>query len=385
MNFQDSEKLFKSFLWAGYECTSARTEKKFRLDMLGATKHDQYVKEDYKLLGDLEIKTVREGFAWSQIDLGNNNYDFSRYIPILKAGQELGIQQVWDLNHFDYPDYLNPLTDDFIKAFASYSLAAHKVLREYIKDTLFIVPINEISFFTWIGADKGAWAPFKRGRKKGFEFKKQLVRAALLAMKSLWKVDPNLRFIHVDPFMRRINRPPLTKKSQKHVHEFNNIIRYEAWDMICGKTCPELGGKPKYLDLIGVNYYIHNQEWVSGIGNSLKFERVSWVNSDRITLGAMLKEIYDRYGRPIVVSETGSFGENRELWWERIMSEVIEAKKNLPILGMCAYPILDRPDSTNFLVPKSGYWDFDQTDLNLTRNPHMPTIGIVKRYLPLLS
>jgi beta-glucosidase/6-phospho-beta-glucosidase/beta-galactosidase len=381
MNREETDKLFSSFFWAGYECTSAKTEKNFRLDMLSATKHDEYVKEDYQLLGELNIKTAREGFSWSRIDLGNNNYDFSRYVPILKAGQDLKIQQVWDLNHFDYPDRLNPYSEEFVSAFINYSFNAYKTLREYIKETLFIVPINEISFFAWIGADKGGWAPFKHGRKNGQEFKKQLVRAALGSMRELWKMDQNIRFIQVDPFMRRLDRPPVTKRSQKHVSEFNKVVRYEAWDMISGVSCPELGGDPKYLDIIGINYYIHNQEWVSGIGNSLKFERISWTHNDRVPVGSLLQEIYDKYGKPMVITETGSFSENREMWWERIMQETIEAKKTLPILGLCAYPILDRPDSTNFLVAKSGFWDFDQKDAKLERIPNMPTIQMVKRHL----
>ena len=31
--------------------------------------------------------------------------------------------------------------------------------------------------------------------------------------------------------------------------------------MITGRRNPELGGDPKYLDIVGLNYYFHNQWW----------------------------------------------------------------------------------------------------------------------------
>ena len=39
---------------------------------------------------------------------------------------------------------------------------------------------------------------------------------------------------------------------------------FEAWDMLTGRAQPELGGKEKYLDVIGVNYYDRNQWWNHG-------------------------------------------------------------------------------------------------------------------------
>src|SRR5437762_10734904 len=40
---------------------------------------------------------------------------------------------------------------------------------------------------------------------------------------------------------------------------FNFRCVHEAWDMIGGLLEPELVGSPRLLDIIGVNYYGHNQ------------------------------------------------------------------------------------------------------------------------------
>lgn len=373
---------FNSFIMAGFECTYALAQKRRRLDLLAATRHDQLVEDDYQMIKEAGILSVREGLAWHQIDKGSGQYDFSRFTPLFEAGQKLGIQQIWDLNHFDYPEDLDPFSSAFVERFANYAQAVVTQLRQYSSNTLYIVPVNEISFFAWIGSDKGWWAPYKRGRGKGTVFKSQLVRAAIAAMNSIWQVESNVRFIHVDPFMRRLATEPASKTAQRHVKEFNEIIRFQAWDMLAGKVAPELGGDPKYLDIIGVNYYIHNQEWVHSVGSrKLQHQQMDWESTDRISFAYMLKEVYERYKRPVIITETGSFGENRVMWWDRTLQQIDEAlQMKLPVYGVCAYPVLDRPESAGFLLPNSGLWDFRMDDEHCQRVPHERVIKLIKSY-----
>lgn len=375
---------FRSFIMAGFECTYALAENYRRLDLLAATKHDTRVKDDYQMISQVGIKTVREGLAWHQIDKGLGSYDFSRFIPLLEAGRDQGIQQIWDLNHFDFPADVAPFTPKFIERFAAYAQAAIKLIRQYHSGTLYIVPLNEISFFSWIGADRGWWAPYAKGRAEGFRFKTQLVKAAIAAMDSIWQVEADVRFIHVDPFMRRVATQPASRTAQRRVQEFNEVVRYEAWDMVAGKAHPEVGGHPKYLDIIGVNYYIHNQEWViagQSQGKRLRHQLMDWDSPDRISFADMLQDIYDRYGRPMIISETGSFGDHRIRWWTRTLTEIDQAlERKLPIGGVCAYPVMDRPESAGFLLPNSGLWDFALDDLECQRLPHPQTLALVSQY-----
>ncbi len=373
---------FSSFIWTGFECTYALNEIHERIDMLAATRHDEYCRIDFNLVKQLGITTVREGLSWHQIDIGNGTYDFSRFEKIMQIGKEEGIQQIWDLNHFDYPDYLDPFSEKFIHQFSEYARRAYHVISSYQKGPLYIVPINEISFFAWIGADQGVWAPYKRGRKNGGLFKKQLVKASLAAMKAIWEEDSTVRFVHIDPFMRRYAKEPANKRARNHVDEFNNVVRYEAWDMISGKTYPELGGEPKYLDIIGMNYYFHNQEFVlSKRNNGISHSAMEWESSYRVPFWHMIKEVYEKYHCPIVISETGSFGDLRYQWWERVLREVNDGlQNNLPIFGICAYPTVDRPESVSYLERYSGLWDFESNDLQCLRIPHEKTLSLLKQY-----
>ena len=382
-SFDQDVPQFNSFIMAGYECTYAQTEKDRWLDMLHATQHDIQCSNDYTLIKQMGITTVREGLSWRQIDLGNGVYDFSRFEPMLKIGADEGIQQIWDLNHFDYPPRLNPFSPEFIEEFAAHAQQAIKKLREHSNETLYIVPWNEISFTAWIGADMGWWAPFKKGRANGLKLKQQLVKAVIAAIEAIWQVEHNVRFIHVDPFMRRLAKEPANAKARKHVDEFNNVVRFEAWDMLAGKTYPELGGNPKYLDIIGMNYYVHNQEWViSTPKNGITHQMIDWNSEDRVPFAEMIRSVYERYHRPILISETGSYGELRENWWKRVLDEIKEdLDAGSPICGACIYPTLDRPEWAGFLLPQSGVWDFGPEDETLQRIPHEPSLSVIRNFI----
>jgi polysaccharide biosynthesis protein PelF len=377
---------FNTFFWTGFECTYALIDKvrKVRLDLLSASKHDEYCREDYQMVKEVGAKTVREGLAWSQIDQGNGVYDFSRFEKMMQIGEEEHIQQVWDLNHFDYPEYLDPFSETFVTQFGEYAKHAIELIRKYNPETIYMVPLNEISFYSWFGADSGWWAPFKTGPKNGFEFKKQLVKAAITAMDSIWSVDKNVRFIHVDPIMRRIPREPSTPEIRKSTQDFNAEIRFQGWDMLCGRVLPELGGDPKYLDLLGINYYMVNQEWIvkSPISDKVHHIMLPLDSPDRVTFDMILQEIYDRYERPMIITETGSHGEYRAGWWETVLREIdVAVDKGLPIHGVCSYPTVDKPTELPFLWPQSGLWDFYQLDKAYHREPHDPALDVIKVWL----
>ncbi len=378
---------FSSFLMAGFECTYAKAENKKRLDQLADTKHDLYCREDYRLLKEIGITTVREGLSWQQIDRGNGEYDFRRYANMLEIARDEHIQQIWDLNHFDFPDFVDPFSAKFVQTFAEYAKQVAVFLSQYTQKseqqdkTFYLVPWNEISFFSWMAGDQGIWAPYEIG--KGYELKKQLVRATIAAMDGIWQVTDKVRFIQVDPFMYRPAKPPTTEATRQLAREFRKI-RFQSWDMLSGHIEPQLDGSPKYLDIIGVNYYPQNQEWIipqTTMENRLQYTMIPWMSKYRQSLAVMLKEIFARYHRPLLITETGAWGDLRPSFWKRTLREIDDAiSQGCPIAGVCAYPIVDRPDWFDGHLVNSGFWDFICDDQACQRIPHEPTLTIIRDY-----
>src|SRR5690349_3550204 len=110
---------FSSFWMGGYECTDKLNAFGQRVDFLSITGHEQLLEQDYTLLNDFHIKTVREGIRWSQVEKRPYQYDWSAVASMIRQGKKSGIQQVWDLCHFGFPDDLSPLHPLFAKRFAS--------------------------------------------------------------------------------------------------------------------------------------------------------------------------------------------------------------------------------------------------------------------------
>jgi beta-glucosidase/6-phospho-beta-glucosidase/beta-galactosidase len=255
-----------------------------------------------------------------------------------------------------------------------------RLIRKYQEGSIYVVPINEISFYTYMAGSYGHWHPFRI--QAGLRFKKQLVRAAIAAIDAIRAEDPDVRFITVDPIMIRRAKEP-SNTSTKLLETLFEQVEFQTLDMMCGKKYPELGGKPEHLDIIGINHYPSSQEWIidEDAGDTSSYETVDWEGPDWKSVVSLLGMVQERYGRPMIISETGSWGSNRPKWWRLFLGQIDEAmERGVDIRGVCAYPLIDRPDWSDGHLTNSGFWDFREGDPGLVRVPHDATIQVVADY-----
>ena len=342
-------KLFRSFFIGGYECADIINNRGNRIDLLRETFHDARVEEDYKLLAAAGITTVREGMRWSVVEKQPQQYDFSEVRHRIAAAQQYGMQQLWDICHFGYPDGLMPSHPQFADRFAAVCKAFVQVYRSCTNDPLIITPINEISFMSWLGGEARGTIPF--AIHSGFDIKYFLCRAAIKGIEAIKAADSTATIMMVEPLVRVHAQPG--KRACNNIKGFNNA-QFQAMDMITGRMCPELGGRPDYLDLAGFNYYYNNQ-WEHG-GST-----IGWGKEHRRTcFSELLKDAYQRYHKPVVLSETGHFKEDRSKWMQQITDDCIKAmKKGVDLSGICIYPVLDRPDWDERHNIECGIWSYD--------------------------
>jgi beta-glucosidase/6-phospho-beta-glucosidase/beta-galactosidase len=336
---------------AGFESSCHINGNGIRLDLIAATQHDQLIDEDYARIRELGIETAREGMRWHLIDRGRR-MDFSCVLPMVEAAERHGIQVIWNLCHYGWPQDLHLYSSGFVERFARYCGAVARFISDRSDVVPLYVPINEISFFAWAAGEVGYLHPYDRGR--GHEIKRQLVRATLAGIEAIWEVDPRARMLHVDPLIHVI--PPLGRPDLARAAADQRARQFEAWDMLAGGLEPSLGGHPRYLDIIGVNFY-HANQW------EYPDQRLRWEDTPRdrrwVPLRHLLSEVYDRYGRPMFLSETSHFGAGRGRWIREVADEVRHARDmDVPVEGICIYPIIDRPDWDD---PghwhNSGLWD----------------------------
>lgn len=353
------ENPFDSFWWAGFECTDQLNCFGNRVDFLTITGHLQDLEADYTRLAPFAIRTVREGIQWSKVEKSAYQYDWSTVKTMLAEGKRQGIQQVWDLCHFGYPDDLTPLHPMFARRFAALCRAFVRFYRDlYPEGPLVVTPINEVSFMSWLGGDVRGTSPYCVNQ--GWEVKLGLMRAYIEGVAALREIDPTIRILTTEPLIHIVPPFGATPKQVREARQADEN-QFQSVDMLAGRIAPELGGSPDYLDIIGFNYYYDNQ-WV--VDHSLYLPWGDPVPDPRwLPLHRLLIRAYQRYKRPIALTETSHPGEDRPHWINMIGRECAAViRAGVPLWGACIYPIIDRPDWDHLHNwHRSGLWDADHT------------------------
>ena len=361
---------FTTFFMGGYECADHINRSGERINLLKETQHDIRFSDDYEALAAIGIKTVREGICWSVVEKSPEVFDFSEVHNRMLAAEKFGIQQIWDLIHFGYPDGIYPTHPHFCSRFEKLCEAFTLFYKEHSKQPLFVVPINEISFLSWHSGDVRGTVPF--AVNSGWDIKYHLCKAAILGIKKIKNIDPESGIILVEPLVRIHSSGPETLNQTLD----SNENQYQAMDIIAGRICPELGGSEAFLEILGFNYYWNCQWEVNG-------PPIDWPDTEqkRIPFSALLQEAYQRYQKPIFVSETGHFGSGRVEWVNEIAAECLLAKKKgVDLRGICIYPVTDRPDWDDLTkYSECGIWDLDE---NSNRIPHQEYINALVKWQP---
>jgi beta-glucosidase/6-phospho-beta-glucosidase/beta-galactosidase len=343
-------RMFRSFFLGGFECSTHRLRNGRRLDLVHATRHDEFAASDFKLLQQYGIFSVREGLRWHLIESQPNRFDFFSAQTIIDAACETGTQVIWDLWHYGWPDDIDIFSPEFVTRFTNFATAAAEQLSKKI-DAPLICSINEISFFSWAGGDGGIFNPFARDR--GNELKRQLVRATVESIRAMRQINPRLTFFHIDPMINVLARNP-TPENLAAADAYHRS-QYEAYDMIAGRHSPELGGQEDLIDVVGVNYYIHNQWTYPGDGGSMILPSDPRYRHVR----DLLQETFEHYRKPLFVAETGIEDDTRPAWLKYLCNEVFAAiAKGVPVRGVCLYPIVNHPGWEDDRHCYNGLFDY---------------------------
>jgi hypothetical protein len=332
--------LFPTFFISGFECSTFRWKDRQRRDLVAETQHDRHVFEDYALLRSLGIGAAREGVPWPMIDIGGR-CDFSRMDPYIAALNRNGVLPIWDLCHYGYPDDLDPYSPEFTERFASYARQAAEYLIPRNPGPHFFTPINEITFWGFMGGEWGWAAPYGASRDEREALRLALCKADIAAVNAIRSVDPRARMLHVDPLVLIAapkDRPDLKAAAEAETEHDT----FAAWDIIGGISRPELGGSPEILDIVGVNCYSFGQMEYRESGPHAALPP----GDDRVRpLCDLLVKVWERYRRPVVVAETSGLHDGRADWLRDVTHEALAAVlAGVDLHALCLFPAVDMPD-----------------------------------------
>ncbi|MEJ1165728.1 FAD-dependent oxidoreductase [Variovorax sp. CCNWLW186] len=373
--------LFRSFWMGGFEGADHVNSRGEQVLMNRSNGHWERLEEDYAQLARFGIRTIRESIGWRASAAAGPGADMARLARTAEAARKFGLQVIWTIHHYGVPDGVDMFSRDFPARLAGFCDQVARALKDSSDgEPLFFQPVNEISFLSWAASSTPLIHPFQADSpERGYELKCNLARAALQACDALWATCPDARIVHTDPIIHIV--PTGDQPEWAEEVRALSAAQYQAWDMLCGRLEPGLGGAPRYLDVLGLNYY-HNNQWEHPTN-----ERLHWHLRDarRRDPVAMVAEVCERYGRPVFIAETGHVGDGRAQWIDEVGSLAMRCKTaGVPLQGICLYPLIDRPDWEDARAwHRSGLWDVDER--TGVRTLHRPSARRLEHWQALLA
>lgn len=371
MGATSTEHPLAGFWMGGFEGADHVNGEGVALDMAALSGHLDQLEADHRRAAEMGLSCVRESIGWRLAEDGSGHIDLSRARRIAASARRHGLQVLWTLMHYGVPEDLSLHDDALIPRFIRFAAEVARVIGAESERAPVFTPINEINFLAWaasqprlLGPPNGTF-PTDPGTVcvRGYTVKRRLVQATLAAMDAMRAVEPRSRFLHVEPLVHVVapdDQPELAPRAQAFCD-----WQWQAWDMLCGRQEPQLGGAADALDLLGVNHY-YNSQWEFHTGH-----RLEWHLRDprRRPLSRLLADTAERYGRPVLLAETGHFGAGRADWLHEMAAEARQAlRAGVPLLGMCLYPLIDRPDWHDTAHwHRSGLWHVDPVQADLPR------------------
>jgi beta-glucosidase/6-phospho-beta-glucosidase/beta-galactosidase len=372
--------IFPTFFLSGFECSTFDWAKKGRRDMAQELGHYVHADGDYAMLAPLGIAVAREGIPWPMVDRATGEYDFSCIHPFLAAQRRHNILPIWDLCHYGYPDGLDPLSDEFAPRFAAYARAAARyVAKRAHHGPLCFTPINEPTFWGYMGGNWAWCAPYGKTAEFRRDFTLALAKADIAAAKAIREDFPDARMVHIDPLIWVVpprDRPDLADEAHKESYE----DAYIAWDVISGLKHPELGGSPEVIDIIGLNNYSFGQMEYQGPDAPHKPLEPG---DDRIRpLADLIEEAAAKYKRPCIVAETSGLHGGRPDWLNDVVCESLAAvNRGVDLQGVCLFPAVDMTDWHTGKWLHMGIADVEPLpDGSLMRTPFPPYVAMLHQW-----
>ena len=339
-------------LWGGIECTVNRVADDY-FDQLRYSGHHERP-SDLDLLAGLGMRTLRYPIIWERSERADGSLDFRWADERLARLYELGIEPVVGLvHHGSGPRHTSLVHDCFPEKLARF---AEQVARRYPWLKLF-TPVNEPLTTARFSGLYGHWHPHGRDDRTFVRALLGQCRAVVLSMAAIRRVIPSAQLVQSEDMGYTRATDGL-----RYQADFENQRRWLALDLLAGTVSR---GHPLYgyllrsgaeaeeldffvehrcqPDVVGINYYVTSERFLDGRRDLYAAEqlggngrhRYADVEAVRVCTeglvgpAAILSAAYERYRRPIVVTEAhiGCTPSQQASWLAYVWRSALEARQ----------------------------------------------------------
>jgi beta-glucosidase/6-phospho-beta-glucosidase/beta-galactosidase len=361
------------------------------LDEYELTGHYERWEEDIRLISELGVKTARYGLPWHRIQTSPDTWNWDWADAVLDRMLDLGINPIIDLVHYGLPPWMDAafMNPDYPSRVAEF---ASRVASRFKDRITWYTPFNEPRIAAWYCGRIGWWPPFLRTWKGFLQILLQICRGIALTQEALRSINPHSVMMHVDATDLYLTRHSALQSEVQLRQEIvflaldllqgrvRNNHPLWGWILKHGLSEEELGWfweKRTDPDVIGINLYpmFTQKEFVQT--NSGRKTRLVYATGELVeTLSSMY---WNRYGLPLMISETASLGSvsRRRKWLQDSVKAVHRVReRGIPMIGYTWWPLFslvawayrqgNRPFSQYLL--HMGLWDLDES-LKRVRTP----------------
>ena len=372
-------------VWGGVECTVARIGDLYR-DQIAETGHGAGPATSRRFarwaLRRSDILSFGRRIAPDDPDRCDWTWSDERF-GLMRS---LGLRPIVGLlHHGSGPRYTSLLDDAFPDLLARH---AERVATRYPWIERF-TPVNEPLTTARFSALYGHWFPHAAALRPFLRALVNQCKGTVLAMRAIRRVNPAAQLVQTEDIGRTFSTPALAGQA-----EYENSRRWLSIDLLCGRVdrhhpwydvLVRHGIAAAELDLflqsdaapdvIGVNHYLTSERYLDedlesypashhGGNGRQAFADVEAVRIPHLAGGlgpqARLREVWDRYGRPLAVTEVhhGCTREEQLRW----LSEIWAAAESLRRTGadvraVTVWALLGAVDWNSLLTQRRGFYE----------------------------
>jgi dTDP-4-dehydrorhamnose reductase len=382
-------------MWGGVECTVVRVGDEYR-DQSEETGHS-YRRDDIDLIADLGITTLRYPILWESVAPDRpDELDFSWTDERLAMLRQRGINVIGGLvHHGSGPRYTELLDPDFPAKLADY---AARVARRYPWIKMW-TPVNEPLTTARFSALYGHWYPHKSDYPSFLRALVNQCKGTLEAMRAIRSVIPDAQLVQTEDLGKTFSTAPLRYQA---AHE--NERRWLSFDLLCGRVTPKhvwhgmllsagigaeeleaFEGGEATPDILGINHYLTSERFLDhrvhlypghhagGNGRHTYVDaeavRVKRLEADT-GIGPRLREVWDRYGLPIAITEVhhGCHRDEQLRWFAEVWKTAQKLRADgMDLRAMTIWSMFGNVDWRFLLTRKTGFYDTGAFDVRTDR------------------
>ena len=389
-------------LWGGIECTVNRVGDRY-FEQLERNGHATRI-ADLDRFAALGIQAIRYPILWEQIAPdGLAQADWSWADERLSYLNTLGIRPIVGLiHHGSGPRHTSLIDPAFPEQLADYARA---VAQRYPWLTHY-TPVNEPLTTARFSGLYGHWYPHGQDDATFVRALLNQCRATVLSIQAIRQINPHAQLVQTEDLGKTFSTPLLAYQAQ-----FENDRRWLSLDLLCGDINPShplwhylrqsgaeeaellwFQAHPCLPDMVGINRYVCGDRFIDerldrypshthgGNGKHVYADvEAVWVCAEGIYDHAtLLKEVWERYQRPLAITEA-HLGCTREeqLRWLKEIWQVAQSlhRHSIDIRAVTVWSLLGTYDWNSLVTRADGFYEPGVFDV---RSPMPRSTAIAK-------